>query len=241
MSINPEIINRYRKSRMPLVANAIATLTTLDDYSSMSIEGCLLFIVKSVEVQKRNKKADKYRLDANLPNPGSEMVDIDLSNQPHIAQYELDSLLESDWNKLVQHHVFSGVEGDEKNLLASAIANHFIDKATPTLAISLNKLLIELRTAVRKDELEDKLKAFNKLDLLFIHDWRLADMSAPDVPLLALLLRSRKSPLLITTNQVSEKWFDDVSDSLLPEVIKQQLLFRAFIWDVLEPKQAALH
>lgn len=241
MSTNPNIVAQYRKLRLPLVANAIATLFSLDDYPSMSKEGCLNYIAKSIDSQKRNKKADKYRLDANLPNPGAEIDDIDLSNQPQIAQYELDELLTSDWKALEQSHVFAGAIGNIKNQLASAIANHFIDKATPTLAISLNKLLIELRTAVRNDELEDQLSALNKLELLFIYDWHLENMAAPDAPLLALLLRGRKFPLLITTDQISEKWFEDVYESLLPDVIKQQLLEHVFVWDVQEPIQTSLH
>lgn len=241
MPTNPNIIAQYRKLRLPLMANAIATLFSLDDYHSMSKEGCLNYIAKSIDSQKRNKKADKYRLDANLPNPGADIDDIDLSNQPQIAQYELEELLSADWKALKQSYVFAGVEGKVKNQLASAIANHFIDKATPTLAISLNKLLIELRTAVRKDELDERLAAFNKLELLFIHDWHLENMAAPDVPLLALLLRGRKFPLLITSNQISEKWLEDVFESLLPDVIKQQLLEHVFVWDVHEPIQAVSH
>lgn len=241
MSISQEVLDRYRANRMTAFAKGVSTLVTLADYESLSLEGVLVYLIDFVEQYKANEKAEKIREGANIPYPCAALSDIDFNVQPKIAQLEVEALVKKSWTRVGDHQVVTGVNGSEKLKFASAIANEFVDKATSTLAISLNKLLIDLRVSFSTKQFDTKTKELNKVDMLLIHDWLLKDKPIEDASLLSLFLKARKKPLLIVINMTAEHWRKDVQQSELPEVIKKSLVDRTHYWPFKEPPESIIH
>lgn len=241
MSINQEILARYKANRMTPFVLGIQTLVTLEDYESLSLEGVLLYLIDFVEEYKANKKAEEIREEANIPYPCAGLSDVDFEKQPQIAQSEIDVLVAKAWTRVGDHQVITGINGNEKLKFASAIANEFIDKATPAMAFSLNKLLVDLRMSFSNKQIDTKLKALNKSDVLLIHDWQLADKSLEDISLLSLFLKQRKKPMLVVMNMLAERWRDDVQQSKLPITIQKLLLSKTRFWRFKEPSESTMH
>jgi len=241
MSISQEILDRYRANRMTPFAKGVSTLVTLEDYESLSLEGVLVYLIDFVERYKTNEKAEKIREDANVPYPCAALSDVDFGVQPNISDLEVNTLVSKTWTRIGDHQVIAGFNGNEKLKFASAIANEFVDKATSTFALSLNKLLIDLRMSFSKKQTDTKLKELNNVDVLLIHDWLLKDKSIEDVSLLSLFLKARKQPLLIVTNMPTERWRDDVQQSKLPEAMQKQLLNKTHFWRFKEPSESTMH
>ncbi len=241
MSISQEVLDRYRANRMTAFAKGVSTLVTLADYESLSLEGVLVYAIDFVEQYKANEKAEKIREGANIPYPCAALSDIDFSEQPQIAQSEVEALVAKTWARVGDHQVVTGIRGNEKLKFASAIANEFVDKATSTFAMSLNKLLIDLRVSFGTKQFDTKTKELNKVDVLLIYDWLLKDKPIEDVSLLSLFLKARKKPLLIVINMTADHWRKDIQQSKLPEIIKKSLVDRTHYWPFKEPPESIIH
>ncbi|MGB0923545.1 MAG: ATP-binding protein [Marinomonas sp.] len=241
MSISQDILGRYEANRMTPLALGVKTLVTLEDHESLSLEGVLLYLIDFVEHYKANKKAEEIREEAGIPYPCAALSTVDIEQQSHIAQSEIDVLVAKAWTRVGDHQVITGVNGKEKLKFASAIANEFIDKATSAKAYSLNKLLIDLRMSFSKKQIDTKLKALNKSDVLLIHDWQLADKSLEDISLLSLFLKQRKKPMLMVMNMLAERWRDDVQQSKLPTAIQKLLLSKTRFWRFKELSESTMH
>ena len=241
MYTEQNILKRFRKLRMGRFATALCTSKTCEEFDFLSFEGKLLYLLDSAESQKRNKQADDLRKETDLPYPSCELADFDLSKQPYFSKYELEPMLDSGWIHLKQDQVFTGEQGSEKLKLACAIANSTIDQGISVKAVSLSKLMLQLRVAFSRTQLTGRLSELSQIGMLLIYDWQLEHLPLPDIPLIAKLLSVRKGPLLIVTNLLVEKWFDDLSASQIPEAIKARLLCRAHTWFVKEPIKETIH
>jgi DNA replication protein DnaC len=125
--------------------------------------------------------------------------------------------------------------------MACGIANHFLDKGTSVQALSLKKLLFELRISFGQDLFKKKLVTLNKIDLILISDWQLTTLQLEDIPLLALFIESRKCPLLTTSHLTRSEWKEDLALSKLPSSIKEMITEHSRIWQVNESFKQKLH
>lgn len=92
MYIEDELIKRYRDARLSVVADALIQLTTKADADSLSVKGILHFIIDMVDDRNLAKKAAKFRLEADLPCPFTELSDIDFRTQPNISKADFETL-----------------------------------------------------------------------------------------------------------------------------------------------------
>jgi len=241
MPINQSIINKFKSNRLGIVADALVNLSMKDEFESLSFDGSMHFIIDFIEDHKRMKKAEKLRLNANLPFCCSVISEFDFNTQPNISKLEVELLVKSDWRKLTQHQILAGSLGDNKLELGSAIANAVIDVGNSAQAFTIKKLLLDLRVSFSRDQFKDKLAELNKLHLLLISDWQLCSLPLEDIPLLSLLIDSRKYPFLIMTNLTQSDWLIDIELSKLPASIQHLITKHCRVWDVNEPSGQKLH
>jgi DNA replication protein DnaC len=241
MYIEDELIKRYRDARLSVVADALIQLTTKADADSLSVKGILHFIIDMVDDRNLAKKAAKFRLEADLPCPFTELSDIDFRTQPNISKADFETLMSCTWCKRKKHQIFLGESGDTKLKVASVIGNSHLNKGVRVKAVPLKRLMFDLQIALGKDKFKDVLKALNQYQLLIVHDWQIQSLRIDDIPLLTLLIESRKSPLLITSHLSKSEWNKDLTKLPLPLSISTELRQESRFWSVSEPKNKSLH
>lgn len=241
MPINPAIIKKFEGARLGAVADALLSLSNHSQFESLNFDGRLLFVIDFILARKKRKQADKMREEAQLPHPCAEVTDFDYKHQPDISKAELRLLLNSVWSALEQHQVITGAPGENKLKMACGIANRFLDKGTSVKALSLKKLLFDLRISLGRDLFKKKLSDLNKIDLLLISDWQIATLELEATPLLSLFIESRKCPLLITSNLTQSGWDEDLASSKLPVAIKEMISKHSHIWQINESFKQKLH
>ena len=154
---------------------------------------------------------------------------------------DFETLMSCTWCKRKKHQIFLGESGDTKLKVASVIGNSHLNKGVRVKAVPLKRLMFDLQIALGKDKFKDVLKALNQYQLLIVHDWQIQSLRIDDIPLLTLLIESRKSPLLITSHLSKSEWNKDLTKLPLPLSISTELRQESRFWSVSEPKNKSLH
>ena len=179
-----------------------------------------------VSVKKQNIKNAMVKV-ANFPY-SKTLEDFDFSFN-EINEYQIRDLSTLRFLDTGQNIVFIGSSGVGKTHLATAIGRAAAMARNSTYFIKCHDLIVNLKSALAENRLEQRLKHYQKYKLLIIDEIGYLPLEKGDERLLFQLIdrRYEKKSTIITTNITFSKWGELFYDEQVASAILDRLLHHA--------------
>jgi DNA replication protein DnaC len=127
-----------------------------------------------------------------------------------------------------------GSPGCGKSHYATALGIEAITNGKSVLFVSVPNLVIELREALSKHQLNVYKKKFEKYDVVILDELGYVSFDKSGVEILFNLLSNRndKGSIIITTNLSFDRWSEIFNDTVITGALVDRLAHKAHILDL---------
>lgn len=161
--------------------------------------------------------------------------DFDFSYQPSLNKTLIHDLATCRFLEKKENIVFIGTPGGGKTHLATSIGIEAASARKITYFISCHDLILQLKKAHYENNLEKRIKHFNKYRLLIIDEVGYLPIDEEGSNLFFQLISKRyeKSSVIITTNKPLSKWVEIFHDPVTTNAILDRLLHHSQVINII--------
>ena len=188
----------------------------------------------SREHERRQNNGIKRRLrQAKFPVK-KYLEDFDKSKYKSEFSSKFKELETLDFIKNKENIILVGTPGSGKTHYSIALAIKAITKGNSVLFVSVPNLVIELREALSKHQLNMYKKKFDKYNLVILDELGYVSFDKSGAEILFNLLSNRndKGSIIITTNLSFDRWNEVFNDTVLTGALVDRLAHKAHILDI---------
>ena len=162
------------------------------------------------------------------------LEDYDFSFQPSVNK---DKIIEFKNLRFIENReniLFIGSPGVGKTHLATAIGIEAAKNRQITYFINCNDLITNLKKAYNENRLEDRIKFYNKYQVLIIDEIGFLPIDKDGANMLFQLINRRyeKRPIIVTSNIPFNKWSELFGDPVLANAILDRLLHHSHVFNI---------
>ena len=201
--------------------------------SSMGYEAFLKRLMSVEETGKKNRRAEKLRLEARFEKE-NRLEEIDYGFNPTLDREKISELGRLDFIRANENVIIIGPPGVGKSMIATGIGMNAVNSGYRVLFINAKDLVDQLYERMRDGELRETLKKLDKIPLLIIDELSYLKMDRERESLFFQVIRQRyeKNSLIITTNLPMGRWDELFTGKLAATAILDRLVHHCHILSI---------
>lgn len=224
---------------------ALDSLCPDDDQQRFVVLSHLERLLQFESDRRLERRIERRIRDARLPNsPTLEVFDFDF--QPTLDKGLVLDLARLAWVDRAEDLLLIGQSGVGKSHIAKALALMACSQARRVLYTTCADMLFDLTASLADNSLRERLKRYQRPDLLVIDDLGydpIEQQEAREAQLLYKVLEGRhqKRSTIVTSNLPIEMWADYLGDHYLTVALLDRLLFHATTITIEGPSYRLAH
>lgn len=206
-------------------------------HRDLSYEDFLLLCLEREKDQRRNNGIKRRMRYARFPVK-KYLEDFDKTKYATEFSSKFKELETLDFIEKKENLILIGTPGSGKTHYSTALGIKAITKGNTVLFVSVPNLVIELREALSKHQLNVYKKKFEKYDVVILDELGYVSFDKAGAEILFNLLSNRndKGSIIITTNLTFERWNEVFNDNILTGALVDRLAHKAHILDISREK-----
>jgi DNA replication protein DnaC len=186
------------------------------------------------ELEQRKNNGIKRRLRAAKFPVRKHLEQFDRSKYRKEFRPVFDELETLQFISKKENIILMGSPGCGKSHYATALGIEAITNGKSVLFVSVPNLVIELREALSKHQLNVYKKKFEKYDVVILDELGYVSFDKSGVEILFNLLSNRndKGSIIITTNLSFDRWSEIFNDTVITGALVDRLAHKAHILDL---------
>lgn len=219
--------------KLPYIQSNYEELIDEAKHMNLGYEEFLEIYLKR-ELEQRKSNGIKRRL-RNAKFPVKKYLeDFDRTKYKHEFNSKFDELETLNFIDLKENIILIGTPGSGKSHYATALGIKAIMKGRSVLFISVPNLVIELREALSKHQLNMYKRKFEKYDIVILDELGYVSFDKSGTEILFNLLSNRndKGTIIITSNLTFDRWNEIFNDTVLTGALVDRLAHKAHILDI---------
>lgn len=228
-----KLIEFGRKLKLPYIQANSETLIAEANHTSPSYEEFLeLYLMREAECRRNN--GIKRRLGSARFPVKKYLEDFDRSKYKSEFRAKFDELETLRFVENKENIILMGSPGCGKSHYGTAIGIKAILEGKTVLFVSVPNLVIELREALSKHQLNVYKRKFEKYDIVILDELGYVSFDKAGAEILFNLLSNRndKGSIIITTNLTFDRWNEIFNDTVLTGALVDRLAHKAHILDI---------
>lgn len=228
-----EIINIARALKLPYLQGSFDEFMTEMRHTKPTYEEFLLDYL-SRELEQRKNNGVKRRLRAAKFPVKKYIENFDKSKYRNEFRSTFDELETLDFIEKMENIILMGSPGCGKTHYATALGIKAITHGKSVLFVSVPNLVIELREALSKHQLNVYKRKFEKYDIVILDELGYVSFDKVGAEILFNLLSNRndKGSIIITSNLTFDRWNEVFNDTVLTGALVDRLAHKAHILDI---------
>ena len=194
----------------------------------------LLHEILEIEVNAKQKRAQKRRFRQSKLNPDKNIKDFNFKFQKSVKEKEINQLLDFEWLEQAFNLIFLGPPGVGKTHLANGIGIEAVNSGYKVKFFDMEKLIKILKTheVVKKSRLE--LKRIKKCDLLIIDEIGYLPISKEEANKFFKLISElyEQTSIIITSNKGFSEWSEIINEQEITTAILDRLMHYSEIFNL---------
>lgn len=191
-----------------------------------------LYLSRELETRKNNGIKRRLR-NARFPIK-KHLEDFDRSKYGKEFRSKFDELETLKFIENMENIILIGTPGSGKTHYSIALSIKAISEGKSVLFVSVPNLVIELKEALSKHELNVYKRKFEKYDVVVLDELGYVSFDKAGAEILFNLLsnRSDKGSIIITSNLTFDRWNEIFNDTVLTGALVDRLAHKAHILDI---------
>lgn len=228
-----EIIKWAKQMKLSYVQGNLDELLKECNHIKPSYEE-FLHLYLSREVEQRINNSIKRRLRYAKFPVKKYLDDFDKSKYKTEFRAVFDELETLKFIENKENIILIGSPGCGKSHYSTALSIKAIMEGHSVLFVSVPNLVIELREALSKHQLNQYKKKFEKYDIVILDELGYVSFDKSGVEILFNLLSNRndKGSIIITTNLTFDRWNEVFNNTVLTGALVDRLAHKAHILDM---------
>lgn len=228
-----KLIELGRNLKLPYIQANSEDLITECNHTNPSYEEFLeLYLTREAECRKNNGIKRRLRY-AKFPVK-KYLEDFDRSKYKSEFKAKFDELETLRFIENKENIILMGSPGSGKSHYGTALGIKAILEGKAVLFVSVPNLVIELREALSKHQLNVYKRKFEKFDVVILDELGYVSFDKAGAEILFNLLSNRndKGSIIITTNLTFDRWNEVFNDTVLTGALVDRLAHKAHILDI---------
>lgn len=222
-----------RELKLSYLQSNSKELLTEANHLNMTYEEFLLNYLNRELEQRRNNGIKRRMRYAKFPVK-KYLEDFDRSKYKSEFRSKFDELETLNFIDKKENIILIGSPGSGKSHYSVALSIKAITQGKSVLFISVPNLVIELREALSKHQLNVYKKKFEKYDIVILDELGYISFDKSSAEILFNLLSNRndKGSIIITSNLTFDRWNEVFNDTVLTGAMVDRLAHKAHILDI---------
>ena len=201
--------------------------------SSMGYEAFLKRLMSVEETGKKNRRAEKLRLEARFEKE-NRLEEIDYGFNQTLDREKISELGRHDFIRANENVIIIGPPGVGKSMIATGIGMNAVNAGYRVLFINAKDLVDRLYEKMQEGELRETLWKLDKIPLLIIDELSYLKMDRERESLFFQVIRQRyeKNSLIITTNLPMGRWDELFTGKLAATAILDRLVHHCHVLSI---------
>ncbi len=219
--------------KLPYIKNNYQELIDEAIHRKMNHEEFLeMYLSREYELRKNNGNRTRLR-NAKFPIK-KYLEDFDRSKYGAEFREKFDELETLKFIEKKENIILIGTPGSGKTHYSIALSIKAITKGRSALFVSVPNLIIELKEALNKHQLNVYKRKFEKYDLVILDELGYVSFDKSGSEMLFNLLSNRndKGSIIITSNLTFDRWNETFNDTVLTGALVDRLAHKAHILDI---------
>jgi DNA replication protein DnaC len=228
-----KLIELGRSLKLSYIQSNSEDLIKESNHTSPSYEEFLeLYLSREVECRRNNGIKRRLR-SAKFP-VNKYLEDFDRSKYKSEFRAKFDELETLRFIENKENIILMGSPGSGKSHYGTALGIKAILEGKTALFVSVPNLVIELREALSKHQLNVYKRKFEKYDIVILDELGYVSFDKVGAEILFNLLSNRndKGSIIITTNLTFDRWNEIFNDTVLTGALVDRLAHKAHILDI---------
>jgi len=228
-----KLIECGKKLKLPYIQSNSDTLISEANHTSPSYEEFLeTYLMREVECRRNN--GIKRRLGSARFPVKKYLEDFDRSKYKSEFRAKFDELETLKFIENKENIILMGSPGCGKSHYGTGLGIKAILEGKTVLFVSVPNLVIELREALSKHQLNVYKRKFEKYDVVILDELGYVSFDKAGAEILFNLLSNRndKGSVIITSNLTFDRWNEIFNDTVLTGALVDRLAHKAHILDI---------
>jgi len=203
------------------------------NHTNMTYDEFLLeYLSREYELRRNNGIKTRLR-QARFP-VNKYLEDFDRSKYQSEFRLKFDELETLSFIDRKENIILIGTPGSGKTHYSIALSTKAIMEGKSVLFVSVPNLIIELKEALSKHQLNAYKRKFEKYDLVILDELGYVsfDKSGSEILFNLLSNRNDKGSIIITSNLTFDRWNEIFNDTVLTGALVDRLAHKAHIMDI---------
>jgi len=197
--------------------------------AELSFEERFGMIAEREANHRDGRRVERLLKNAKLKFPSACIEDIEYHASRGVERNVMAGLATGDWVRHGQNITLTGSTGVGKTWIACALCHQACRQGFSALYIRASRLFEELKIAHGDGSFSRRLSSLAKLDILFIDDFAIAPIGAPERNDLLEVLDDRVNgrSTIITSQRPTKTWHEYLNEPTVADAILDRILHRA--------------
>lgn len=224
-SINQQLNYNLDQLELPEIKSYLPNYLEQVTAGKMSVSEALLALTTKELVYQHQTQVERTIARARFPSVKT-LEGFDFSFQPSIKRQEILELKSLAFMDQAENILLVGSPGVGKTHLAIAIGREACQQGLRVLFINCHELLLRLRKADAKDELERALNRYARYDLLIIDELGYLPINHDEANLFFQLINARyeQKSTIVTSNSALSSWVNIFQNPTVTAAILDRLV-----------------
>lgn len=194
----------------------------------------LIYDLLKVEVEQKQEKARLRRLKQSRLNPIKTVDSFNYEFQTSVSQRQVKQLLDFEWLEQAFNLIFLGPPGVGKTHLANAIGLEAVNTGYKVIFISMDDLIMTLKTSEVTKKSRLLLKKIKKVDLLIVDELGYLPVNKQEANDFFQLINElyEQTSIILTSNKSLGKWGEVLGDQVITTAILDRLMHHSEIFNL---------
>jgi DNA replication protein DnaC len=233
--INQSTVDTLKAMRMSAMAAELERQLNDTAYKQLEFEERLGLLVDAEWNQRQSNKLERFIRGAHFSVSNATIEGIEYYEDRKLDKAQILRFATCKYLDEGHHIILKGASGNGKTYIACALGNAACRKFQSVRYIRMPELLDELNVSKACGELKKVIKAYQKVDLLILHEWLIRYLTPQEsYDLLEIIeARCKHGSMIFCTQYETQGWYqrinpDPENDSPISEAIMDRIIHNAY-------------